>query len=277
MTTWMPCYTARQLWQVAHNYSVALALPWVDIGNIGQKVSSMTIDPGKKTAIKRKSSINNPPSRAKNINKESSGGSHSMHNATFSSSNTIHNNGLERHLHQYKSHRIEARNLLRLEAMDISDDKGAYSHGLMPVEDIDANDRDNPQLVSEYVNEIYDYMRHLEVDATKHTLAKYLMELTIMEYDMVHYPPSHIAAAALYLAIKLLDNSAWTETLVYYSTYSEEQLQPVAAKMASLVVKAETSKLTAIRTKYSTSKLMKISQIPELKSSLVTDLAAHAT
>ena len=35
-----------------------------------------------------------------------------------------------------------------------------------------------------------------------------------------------------------------TETLTYYSTYSEEQLQPLSAKLASLVVKAESSKLT---------------------------------
>lgn len=48
--------------------------------------------------------------------------------------------------------------------MDISEDKAdAFSGGLMSVEDIDANDFDNPQLVSEYVNDIYDYMRSLEV------------------------------------------------------------------------------------------------------------------
>jgi cyclin B len=48
-----------------------------------------------------------------------------------------------------------------------------------------------------------------EVDSAKHALAKYLMELTITEYDMVHIAPSLIAAAALYLSIKLLDNSPW--------------------------------------------------------------------
>ena len=48
-----------------------------------------------------------------------------------------------------------------------------------------------------------------QVDSTKHALAKYLMELTITEYDMVHLYPSQIAAAALYLSIKLLDNGPW--------------------------------------------------------------------
>lgn len=31
------------------------------------------------------------------------------------------------------------------------------------VEDIDQNDHDNPQLCSVYVNDIYKYLRHLEV------------------------------------------------------------------------------------------------------------------
>ena len=38
----------------------------------------------------------------------------------------------------------------------------AFSKKLLNVEDIDKNDLENPQLVSEYVNTIYDYMRELE-------------------------------------------------------------------------------------------------------------------
>lgn len=45
----------------------------------------------------------------------------------------------------------------------------------------------------------------LQVDPEQHTLAKYLMELTLIEYTFVTYLPSKIAAAALFLSIKLLD------------------------------------------------------------------------
>ena len=38
----------------------------------------------------------------------------------------------------------------------------AFSKQLLKVPDIDKDDRDNPQLVSEYVNDIYEYMRELE-------------------------------------------------------------------------------------------------------------------
>ena len=49
----------------------------------------------------------------------------------------------------------------------------------------------------------------LQVDATTHTLAKYLMELTIVNYDMAHHHPSEIAAAALCLSMKVLDGADW--------------------------------------------------------------------
>ncbi|KAG9489443.1 hypothetical protein GDO78_005420 [Eleutherodactylus coqui] len=46
-------------------------------------------------------------------------------------------------------------------------------------------------------------------DAEQHTLAKYLMELTLTDYDMVHFRPSEIASAALCLAQKVLDQGSW--------------------------------------------------------------------
>lgn len=39
----------------------------------------------------------------------------------------------------------------------------AFSTQRLDIEDIDAQDSDNPQLVSEYVNDIYKYLRELEV------------------------------------------------------------------------------------------------------------------
>nr|DBA31711.1 TPA: hypothetical protein GDO54_007500 [Pyxicephalus adspersus] len=46
-------------------------------------------------------------------------------------------------------------------------------------------------------------------DAEQHTLAKYLMELTLVDYEMVHFPPSEIAASALCLAHKVLGVGSW--------------------------------------------------------------------
>ena len=43
------------------------------------------------------------------------------------------------------------------------------------------------------------------VEAVTHTLAKYLMELSLTEYSLVAEPPSRLAAAALALSVRLLD------------------------------------------------------------------------
>lgn len=118
------------------------------------------------------------------------------------------------------------------------------------------------------------YSKAGRVDATKHTLAKYLMELTIIEMDMVHIRPSNTAASALYLSMLVLDGSRWTKTLQFYSCYSEDELIPVAKQLSKLVLKAETSKFTAVKTKYSASKFMKIALIPQLKSRVLLEMAA---
>lgn len=116
-----------------------------------------------------------------------------------------------------------------------------------------------------------------QVDANQHTLAKYLMELAMVDYEMCHVPPSKVAAAALCLSTKLLDDNEWTPTLEHYSRYSYEQLHPVVCHLAKNLKAAETSNyLNAIRTKYSSHKAYKIAQIDEVKSPLVSELAEKA-
>lgn len=64
--------------------------------------------------------------------------------------------------------------------MDISEDKPeAFSKALLKVEDIDENDKDNPQLVSEYVNDIYQYMKELEVGFISFLCLQFLKLLKI--------------------------------------------------------------------------------------------------
>lgn len=49
--------------------------------------------------------------------------------------------------------------------------------------------------------------------ADQHTLAKYLLELTMVDYEMVHFPPSMVASAALALTLKILDAGDWVSDL----------------------------------------------------------------
>ncbi|NXK28494.1 CCNB1 protein, partial [Arenaria interpres] len=114
-----------------------------------------------------------------------------------------------------------------------------------------------------------------EVDLEQHTLAKYLMELSIVDYDMVHFPPSKTAAAASCLALKLLNGCEWTPTLQHYMCYTEHDLLPVMQHLAKnvILVNEGSTKQMAIKNKYASSKNCKISAIQQLKSSIIWNLA----
>ncbi|KAM7320930.1 hypothetical protein ACRRTK_020183 [Alexandromys fortis] len=114
-----------------------------------------------------------------------------------------------------------------------------------------------------------------EVDVEQHTLAKYLMELTMLDYDMVHFPPSQIAAGAFCLALKILDNGEWTPTLQHYLSYTEESLLPVMQHLAKNVVTVNRglTKHMTVKNKYATAKHAKISTLAQLNCTLVQNLS----
>uniref|UniRef100_A0ABI7YBI5 Cyclin B2 n=1 Tax=Felis catus TaxID=9685 RepID=A0ABI7YBI5_FELCA len=76
-----------------------------------------------------------------------------------------------------------------------------------------------------------------EVDVEQHTLAKYLMELTLIDYDMVHYHPSKVAAAASCLSQKVIGQGKWNLKQQYYTGYTENEVLEVMQHMAKNVVK----------------------------------------
>uniref|UniRef100_UPI00358FFD63 G2/mitotic-specific cyclin-B2-like n=1 Tax=Myxine glutinosa TaxID=7769 RepID=UPI00358FFD63 len=114
-----------------------------------------------------------------------------------------------------------------------------------------------------------------KADFEHHTLAKYLMELTLIDYDMVHFYPSQVAAAALCLSQKILNRLEWTVTLQAYTGYAEADICSVMQHIAKNLVKVNEgqSKLVAVKNKYMSSKFMKISTNTSLRCHLVKDLA----
>ncbi|NXN67125.1 CCNB2 protein, partial [Himantopus himantopus] len=114
-----------------------------------------------------------------------------------------------------------------------------------------------------------------EADVKQHTLAKYLMELTLIDYDMVHHRPSEIAAAALCLSQKVLGRNKWGTKQQYYTGYTEESLVMTMKHMAKNVVKVnkKLTKYTSVRSKYAAVELLSISTIPQLSGEVISDMA----
>ncbi|XP_065898984.1 G2/mitotic-specific cyclin-B-like isoform X2 [Dysidea avara] len=112
-----------------------------------------------------------------------------------------------------------------------------------------------------------------EVTPEIHTMAKFLMELCLVDYSMLKYPPSMIAASALYLSIKLYEITTWTPNLKHYSTYNDTELTSCIERMAVLVSKMEASKHKAVKDKYSSSKFLRISKEASLRGDIIKKLA----
>ncbi|XP_060768776.1 G2/mitotic-specific cyclin-B1 isoform X2 [Neoarius graeffei] len=118
-----------------------------------------------------------------------------------------------------------------------------------------------------------------EVTAEQHTLVKYFVELTMVDYDMVHFAPSLVASAAFALMLKVFNCGEWTPTLQYYMGYTEDSLIPVMQHIAKNVVRVNEglAKHLAVKNKYSSQKQMRIASMSQLKSSMVKDLAKQVS
>ena len=68
-------------------------------------------------------------------------------------------------------------------------------------------------------------------DIQTRTLAKYLLEISLLDHNLMAFPPSVNAAASMYLSRAILEKGAWDEILVHYSGYTEEELLPAVEGM----------------------------------------------
>ncbi|CAB3240520.1 unnamed protein product [Arctia plantaginis] len=110
-----------------------------------------------------------------------------------------------------------------------------------------------------------------------HHLAKYFVDLCLVEYSMAHYRPSELAAAAICLSLHLLSGKeledVWTPTLSYYSCYSLKHIDPIIRKLAKIVINVSNSKYKAVYNKYLDVSLAKVSSLPQLRGEAIQELA----
>ncbi|KAL2936957.1 G2/mitotic-specific cyclin-2, partial [Bienertia sinuspersici] len=93
-------------------------------------------------------------------------------------------------------------------------------------------------------------LKAVESDKKLELLCLYLIELSLVEYEMIKFPPSLLAAAAVYTTLcSLYGFKKWSNTCEFHTNYLENQL----LLMVSLHQKAGTGKLTRVYWKYSTS------------------------
>lgn len=94
-------------------------------------------------------------------------------------------------------------------------------------------------------------------DIQTRTVAKYFMEISLVDHRLLDHPPSLVAAAAVWLAREVLERGEWTPTLVHYSTYAEPELLGTAEIMLDYCLRPPAH--LHFHKKYSSKKFMRAS------------------
>jgi cyclin B len=106
------------------------------------------------------------------------------------------------------------------------------------------------------------YARVNECNEMHSHLAQYLLELTLVDYNMVKYSPSHLAAAALLLSNKLLRcQPSWKPEMAKHTCLTEQTLKECAKEICGLLEYAEQSSLQAVRKKFSNQKYSSVAKM----------------
>ncbi|KAJ2797232.1 B-type cyclin [Coemansia guatemalensis] len=87
-----------------------------------------------------------------------------------------------------------------------------------------------------------------EYDMSTRTLAKYLIEVTLIDERFIGVPCSKVAATAHYLALRFLGKNPWSRAHAFYAGYFESELIPLAANLIELLLQPR--KHRAIYEKY---------------------------
>nr|XP_027077582.1 G2/mitotic-specific cyclin-2-like isoform X1 [Coffea arabica] len=99
------------------------------------------------------------------------------------------------------------------------------------------------------------FLKAAQSDQKLELLSFFLIELCLVEYEMLKFPPSFLAAAAIYTAqCTLYGVGQWSKTCEWHSSYSEAELLECSRLIVSFHQKAATGKLTGAHRKYSTSR-----------------------
>lgn len=122
------------------------------------------------------------------------------------------------------------------------------------------------------------YSKAGEVDVQQHSLAKFSLEVCLLDCGLVSVPGSLLASASLCLSLLLLDgantlDTVWSDTLAFYSGYSRAAVLELVPKIASnLANLMKSNKLMAVKNKYKSSKFLKVAELGELKGARIAEL-----
>ncbi|KAH8289303.1 hypothetical protein KR054_003607 [Drosophila jambulina] len=107
------------------------------------------------------------------------------------------------------------------------------------------------------------YARSSLVPEPTWTLASYILELALLEYSIVLHSDSQLAAAALFVALRM-HGCTWNPALVHYSGYELRDFAGIVPKLNGVLHRSDCFTVKAVRSLYSTLLLHEVAKEPPL-------------
>ncbi|XP_043284432.1 G2/mitotic-specific cyclin-B3 [Venturia canescens] len=106
------------------------------------------------------------------------------------------------------------------------------------------------------------YARCAKVSMPTLTLARYILEYSLMDYSTIMHSDSKMAGAALFLALQMKDLGGWTPTLEYYTGYKLEDIKDIAIVLNQGLHRKHKDALATVRNKYSHKIFFEVAKVP---------------
>lgn len=107
------------------------------------------------------------------------------------------------------------------------------------------------------------YARCAKLPLETLTLARYILETSLLDYTLVDQRESKMAAAALLQAL-LMKGLSWNTTLEHYTGYAAKELVQLQRRLNHFLGQQKTGNLEAIRSKYSHAVFFEVALTPLL-------------
>ncbi|CAH1102807.1 unnamed protein product [Psylliodes chrysocephalus] len=110
------------------------------------------------------------------------------------------------------------------------------------------------------------YARCAKITMPILTLARFILEYSLMNYDTITIRDSKLASAALYIALRMKTVSNWTPTLEFYTGYKLDEFKDVVLLLNSYLRQPPKSQLMTVRNKYSHKIFFEVAKTPFLEN-----------
>jgi hypothetical protein len=95
-------------------------------------------------------------------------------------------------------------------------------------------------------------------DNTIFHMIHFLAEVSLLHYHMLHYLPSHIAAAAIYVSLNVI-HLPWSNEMATYTLYDERSLQVCSKDLYDIAKTSNATISIQVHDKFSTKKYSAVS------------------